>query len=103
MPGGPRSFPADLVIFDTSGKRVYERAYKANLAGFSISPCGRYVASQTCNSGNEDSFILEFHDVAQQRILASCTPVAGWSAEYPLRLSRACRLFWKGSKTLRAF
>ncbi|SOE92698.1 hypothetical protein SAMN05414139_05456 [Burkholderia sp. D7] len=80
--GQASELSADLAIFDSSGKQVYGRAYKANLAGFGISPCGRYVASQTCNSGNEDSFILEIHDVAQQRILASCTPVAGWSAKY---------------------
>ncbi|MGF6596346.1 hypothetical protein P3T23_001053 [Paraburkholderia sp. GAS448] len=71
-----------LVIFDSTGTQVYGRVYRANLAGFSISPCGRYVASQTCNSANEDSFILEIHDVTQQRVLASCTPVAGWSSEY---------------------
>lgn len=80
--GQTSELSANLVIFDSTGMQVYGRAYKANLAGFSISPCGRYVASQTCNSGNGDSFILEIHDVAQQRVLASCTPVAGWSAEY---------------------
>jgi hypothetical protein len=80
--GQAAELSANLVIFDTTGTQVYGRAYKANLAGFSISPCGRYVASQTCNSGNEDSFILEIHDVAQKRVLASCTPVAGWSSEY---------------------
>jgi tetratricopeptide (TPR) repeat protein len=73
---------AKLTVFDAAGKQVYERVYKANLAGFSISPCGRYVASQTCNSGNEDSFILEIHDVPQQRVLASRTPVTGWSDEF---------------------
>ena len=80
--GQAAELSANLVIFDTAGKQVYRRAYKANLAGFSISPCGRYVASQTCNSYNEDSFIFEIHDVVQQRVLASCTPVAGWSSEY---------------------
>lgn len=80
---GPNSeLSANLVIFDATGKRVYERTYKANLFGFSISPCGRYVASQTCNSDNEDSSILEIHDVVQQRVLASCPPIAGWSSEY---------------------
>lgn len=82
--GQTSELSANLVIFDASGQQVYRRAYKANLAGFNISPCGRYVASQTCNSGNEDSFILEIHDVAQQRVLASCAPVAGWSSEYTL-------------------
>jgi hypothetical protein len=80
--GQTSELSANLVIFDTAGTQVYGRAYKANLAGFGISPCGRYVASQTCNSGNEDNFILEIHDVAQKRVLASCTPVAGWSSEY---------------------
>jgi hypothetical protein len=80
--GQTAELSANLVVFDTTGTQVYRRAYKANLAGFSISPCGRYVASQTCNSGNEDSFILEIHDVVQKRVLASCTPVAGWSSEY---------------------
>ncbi|WP_165087362.1 hypothetical protein [Caballeronia sp. SBC2] len=80
--GQASALSANLVIFDATGAQVYKRAYKANLAGFSISPCGRYVASQTCNSGNEDSFILEIHDVAQKLVLASCTPVAGWGSEY---------------------
>ncbi|WP_157650884.1 hypothetical protein [Burkholderia ubonensis] len=80
--GQTSALSAKLMIFDPSGKLVYRRVYNANLAGFSISPCGQYVASQTCNSANEDSFILEIHDVAQQRVLASCTPVAGWSSEY---------------------
>jgi len=82
--GQTSDLSANLVIFDTTGTQVYGRAYRANLAGFSISPCGGYVASQTCNSGNEDSFILEIHEVAQRRVLASCTPVAGWSSEYTL-------------------
>jgi tetratricopeptide (TPR) repeat protein len=73
---------AGLVVFDKAGKQLYSRMYKANLAGFNISPCGRYLASQTCNSGNEDSFILEIHDIAQQRVLASRTPATGWSSEY---------------------
>jgi hypothetical protein len=80
--GHASALSANLVVFDATGTQVYERVYKANLAGFSISPCGRYVASQTCNSANEDSFILEIHDVEERRVLASCTPVAGWSAEY---------------------
>lgn len=80
---GPASeLSAKLVVFDTAGNQVYARAYKANLAGFSISPCGRYVASQTCNSSNEDCFILEIHDVAQQRVLASRTPATGWGDEF---------------------
>jgi hypothetical protein len=80
---GPASeLSASLVVFDTAGNQLYGRAYKANLAGFSISPCGRYLASQTCNSGNEDSYIFEIHDVAQQRVLASRTPATGWSNEY---------------------
>ncbi|MCP3720992.1 hypothetical protein [Paraburkholderia sp. CNPSo 3281] len=84
--GPSAELSANLVIFDAGGKRVYGRAYKANLFGFSISPCGRYVASQTCNSSNEDSSILEIHDVAQQRVLASCMPVAGWTSEYTFEI-----------------
>ncbi|MBR8123440.1 hypothetical protein [Burkholderia multivorans] len=84
--GQTSALSANLMIFDPTGKLVYRRVYNANLAGFSISPCGRYVASQTCNSANEDSFILEIHDVAQQRVLASCTPVAGWSSEYTFEI-----------------
>lgn len=80
--GQASELSSNLVIFDRTGKRIYERTYKANLFGFSISPCGRYVASQTCNSSNEDSSILEIHDVTHRRVLASCTPVAGWSSAY---------------------
>ncbi|MGH8777583.1 tetratricopeptide repeat protein [Paraburkholderia sp.] len=80
--GQASELSSNLVIFDTTGKPMYGRIYKANLFGFSISPCGRYVASQTCNSANEDSSVLEIHDVVQQRVLASCTPVAGWSSAY---------------------
>ncbi|MGX7004919.1 hypothetical protein [Caballeronia sp. KNU42] len=80
--GQASELSSNLVIFDTTGKPMYRRIYKANLFGFSISPCGRYVASQTCNSADEDSSILEIHDVAQQRVLASCAPVAGWSSAY---------------------
>jgi hypothetical protein len=71
-----------VMAFDRAGKQLYERNYRANLAGFSISPCGRYLASQTCNSSNEDSFIFEIHDIAEQRILASRTPVTGLSDEF---------------------
>ncbi|RQM47125.1 hypothetical protein EHZ19_15845 [Paraburkholderia bannensis] len=84
--GSLEELSSSLVIFDANGKRVYGRAYRANLFGFSISPCGCYVASQTCNSSNEDSSILEIHDVAQQRVLASCIPVAGWTSEYTFKI-----------------
>ena len=80
--GQATELSSNLVIFDTTGRPIYRRRYKANLFGFSISPCGRYVASQTCNSPNEDSSILEMHDIAHRRVLASCTPVAGWSSTY---------------------
>lgn len=71
-----------VIAFDKAGKQLYERAYKANMLGFSISPCGGYLASQTCNSGNEDSSIFEIHDIAQQRVLASRSPATEWSFEY---------------------
>ncbi len=71
-----------VLAFDKFGKLLYERAYKANLLGFSISPCGGFLASQTCNSGNEDSCIFEIHDIAQQRVLASRRPATEWCFEY---------------------
>lgn len=80
--GHASELSARVIAFDKTGKQLYERSYKANLAGFSISPCGRYLASQTCNSSNEDTCIFEIHDIAQQRILASRTPATEWSFEY---------------------
>ncbi|UEC02585.1 hypothetical protein [Burkholderia vietnamiensis] len=80
--GQASELSSKLIVFDVTGAQLYERAYRANLFGFGISSCGRYVASQTCNSGNEDSNLFEVHDVAQRRVLASCAPVAGWSSEY---------------------
>ncbi|CAG9169917.1 hypothetical protein LMG23994_01728 [Cupriavidus pinatubonensis] len=80
---GPASeLSSKVVAFDSAGEELYRRAYRANLLHMNISPCGRYIASVTANSSNEDSYILEVHDVQERRVVFSRTPATTTHSTY---------------------
>ncbi|WP_316683769.1 hypothetical protein [Ralstonia holmesii] len=72
--GSASELSSQVIAFGSAGEELYRRAYRANLLHLNISPCGRYIASVTANASNEDSYILEVHDVLERRVLFSRTP-----------------------------
>lgn len=80
---GPASeLSSKVIAFNTAGEELYRRAYRANLMHLNISPCGRYIASVTANAPNEDSYILEVHDVQDRRVVFSRTPATTTQGTY---------------------
>ncbi|WP_244829222.1 tetratricopeptide repeat protein [Caballeronia sp. TF1N1] len=80
---GPASeLSSTVVVFDSSGAELYRRAYRANLMQLTISPCGRYIASVTANAPNEDSHLLEIHNVSKGKVLFSRTPAIATQCTY---------------------
>lgn len=80
--GQASELSSEVIAFDTDGKELYRRAYRANLLHVNISPCGRYIASVTANASNADSYILEIHDVLERQVVFSRTPATTTQGTY---------------------
>ncbi len=70
-------------IFDSSGKELVKRVFKANILNSSISENGLMAICQTANSpqGNDSNKLTGF-DVENREELFSITPETGWAQDY---------------------
>ena len=73
---------SDIVVVDTGRTVLFRRHYDALVYALAISPCGRYVALQTCNAPSGDSNHLEVLDAKAKAVLFSVTPSTAWSQKY---------------------
>ncbi|MEP3350834.1 MAG: tetratricopeptide repeat protein [Marinomonas sp.] len=75
-------------IFDSSGKELIKRVFKANILNSSISENGLMAVCQTANSpqGNDGNKLTGF-DVENREELFSVTPETGWAKDYFLEES----------------
>lgn len=74
---------ADVIAYNVAGKELYRRKFGANVYSIGVSPCGRFLAAQTCNAPKSpDENLLEVHDVEQQKVVFSVHPSTAWSQHY---------------------
>lgn len=87
---------ADAVAFDAQGTELYRRHYSANIFSIAISPCGRFMAVQTCNAPKSPGGnLLEVHDILSKATLFSKAPDTPWSKKFAFDVDRgALKQVW---------
>lgn len=74
---------ADAVAFSAQGTELYRRHYSANIFSIAISPCGRFMAVQTCNAPKSpDGNLFEVLDILSKATLFSKAPDTPWSKKF---------------------
>jgi tetratricopeptide (TPR) repeat protein len=73
-----------LYVFDTSGNRLFERTFSANLLANTISENGRYVLAQLANSTTSEGSKLFLFELDSGRQLYEVLPSANWTMDYSI-------------------
>lgn len=71
-----------FLVFTSSGEKILDREFSANLYSNGISDNGVYAAAQTANSGTEDGGKLVGFDLRTGEELFSVTPKGGKSLDF---------------------
>ena len=75
--------------FDKSGTELMRHSFSANLLNNGLSPDGRFVICQACNSDTDSGNGLVLFDLEDGEILWNIVPPSGWAKSYEFDVHEA--------------